>query len=171
IKMTLTPQVVSLLTERLKLDPSDLLSLQSGNYAQFFRERIAADPALAGEPVVRALIEHLTTAASAPAPEEHEADDDDDDHRSRRIIDVQTAEDVASQALAALRHVAGIMGACDCWGQNKGCRDCYGRGEPGFRRPRDPGTFVAWVQPGLEKLGLRLERVRTSPQRINKPEE
>jgi hypothetical protein len=49
------------------------------------------------------------------------------------------------------RDLADALGACPlCWGEDRRCRRCRGRGCPGGRRP-DPILFINYVQPALDR--------------------
>ncbi|MGH2361302.1 MAG: hypothetical protein ACRDGM_12280 [bacterium] len=172
--MPINPQILQLLAARLNLNASELEILQSGDYAQFFSQRIGAVPSLATDPMMIALMGSLTSqaalaTATAPEGKGEEDNDNDDEPIDARFIERPADDGITSQARAALRYVAQILGACHCWGQNRDCLDCHGRGEPGYRRPNDPATFVSWVRPGLQKIGLRLTRAETFTRR-HKPE-
>lgn len=158
--MQINPQLLQMLTSQLDLNATELETLQSGDYLQFFRQRMAANPGLASDPMMIALMGSLTS----PEPTAPESDEDDAQEIDARVVDTTPDDGIETQALSALRYVAQILGACHCWGQNDACLDCHGCGEPGYRRPKDPATFVAWVRPGLQRMGLRLVRVDTSAQ-------
>jgi hypothetical protein len=44
--------------------------------------------------------------------------------------------------------LAAALGACDCWGQDRGCPVCGGAGTPGWALP-DERLFAAYVQPAV----------------------
>jgi hypothetical protein len=66
--------------------------------------------------------------------------------------------------------LAAALGACDCWGQDRGCPVCNGAGIPGWLLP-DEGLFEAYVQPAVS-AGAPLRMPRTQmrqPTTDNKP--
>lgn len=160
----LNPQLLHLLGSRLNLSEAEANALQGGDYAGFLRERLAADSGLAGDPVFSMLASTLSAAADPPS----EASDEDP---AAPDVDSVDDDDTATQALAALRSIAGILGACCCWGQDASCPFCEGLGAPGYRRSRDPQLFLRWVKPTLRRMGLRLVRSETTVRTTDKPEE
>jgi len=74
--------------------------------------------------------------------------------RARKII--AKLKDDLSSADAMANHIAEIFGACEfCWGLNRLCPRCGGNGSPGFKDPKQE-ELLGWVEPALEKLGLRV---------------
>ena len=50
--------------------------------------------------------------------------------------------------------LAAALGACPyCWGENRRCRACDGKGSPGYFAA-DEEAFTEYVMPVLEQLGL-----------------
>src|SRR3990170_7145688 len=109
--MPINAQILQLLAARLNLNAGELEILQSGDYAQFFSQRIAADPSLTTDPIMIALRSSLTShaalaTATATAPEGEEDNDNDDEPIDARFIERPAADGIASQAMVALRYVA-----------------------------------------------------------------
>jgi len=58
-----------------------------------------------------------------------------------------------------VRFVATLVGACPiCLGEDVVCRQCGGKGGPGWREPDT--AVVAWIAPALRRLGLCVGRPR-----------
>lgn len=84
-----------------------------------------------------------------------------------RTEEAQRTWEQAQKQLAALRrnqrelrallaYVGETFGACPrCWGTRGDCPHCHGLGHPG-KYPVQRGEFLAWVEPALNQLGLRL---------------
>lgn len=61
----------------------------------------------------------------------------------------------AASARAALRRLAGALGACEgCWGEDPQCRNCLGDGRPGAFIP-DRLLFGELVLPAVRRLPRR----------------
>jgi hypothetical protein len=56
--------------------------------------------------------------------------------------------------------LAAALGACDCWGQDRGCPVCGGAGTPGWASP-DERLFAAYVPPAVS-AGRRATRTPTT---------
>lgn len=70
------------------------------------------------------------------------------------------APDESADALATVRFVASLVGACPlCLGEHAGCQDCGGHGAPGSRAPNE-AALVAWISRPLRRLGLCVGRPR-----------
>jgi hypothetical protein len=64
---------------------------------------------------------------------------------------------------AIVRFVATLVGGCpDCLGEHATCRECGGKGTPGFHQP-NAAALVAWISPALGRLGLCIGRPRRDP--------
>src|SRR5882672_7065954 len=116
--MPINPQILQLLASRLNLNAAELEILQSGDYAQFFSQRMAADPSLGADPMMLALMGSLTSRATLTTEPESE-ENKDGEPIDVRVIERPADDGMESQAIAALRYVAQILGACHCWGQNR----------------------------------------------------
>lgn len=65
----------------------------------------------------------------------------------------------------AIRRVAAIVGACPrCLGDDLACPHCEGQGQPGSRTP-DRAALLEWIEPPLQRLGLRVSARKASPRR------
>jgi hypothetical protein len=47
--------------------------------------------------------------------------------------------------------LAAALGACDCWGNDPGCRSCSGEGVPGWRLP-DAQLYDEFVAPAVARM-------------------
>lgn len=89
------------------------------------------------------------------------------DEHPRRAEKAEQAWQQAQKQLAAMRHsqrelrallgyVGETFGACPrCWGTRSDCPHCHGLGHPG-KYPVQRDEFLAWVEPALNQLGLKL---------------
>jgi hypothetical protein len=74
--------------------------------------------------------------------------------RLKRII-IQLQREVASANTMA-RYIADIFGACPiCWGLNRLCQQCQGKGVPGYSDP-NLEELCTWVKPALRKGGFHI---------------
>lgn len=166
---SLHPQLLHLLGSRLNLSAAETAALHGGDYAAFFRERLASDPSLGSDPMFAMLASTLSAAGGGT---EDEANVDGERAPPTAGADHDGVDDdTARRALAAVRSIAAILGACACWGQDGDCPLCDGHGAPGYRRSRDPHLFLQWVEPTLRRLGLRLVRRQTTVRTAQQTEE
>ena len=47
--------------------------------------------------------------------------------------------------------VSSAVGACECWGEDNTCKNCHGKGRPGYFEV-NPGAFRDYVMPCLEQV-------------------
>jgi hypothetical protein len=78
----------------------------------------------------------------------------------------ESSLEAMKQELADLREandtVAAALGACPyCWGGDRNCEVCRGRGRSGYRRP-DPALFNELVVPAIQRVRA-LKRVGSEP--------
>jgi hypothetical protein len=61
-------------------------------------------------------------------------------------------------AVATLRRVAGMLGACStCCGVESSCPECHGRGKPGFAPPTASAEeLLAWLAPVLARMEMHI---------------
>lgn len=63
--------------------------------------------------------------------------------------------------------LAAALGACYlCWGEDRDCPECHGRGGPGSTQP-DRECFMAWVEPALRRLRPVASQARQPGERDN----
>ena len=55
--------------------------------------------------------------------------------------------------------LAAALGACDCWGDDLGCRSCAGEGRPGWKPP-DPQLYDELVAPAVARVAGAARPVR-----------
>jgi hypothetical protein len=102
-----------------------------------------------GNPMVKGVTELLISALG---------EDDEDEQRERerqrrrlraqqRLRRIQRAMQAHGRRNAFL---AAALGACECWGEDGGCRQCGGEGRAGCYEP-DPAAFAAIVAPLFEE--------------------
>jgi hypothetical protein len=66
--------------------------------------------------------------------------------------------------------LAAALGACDCWGQHRGCPVCDGAGTPGWTLP-DEELFATYVQPAVSTDTSRRTQKTPSTTDINERRE
>lgn len=77
--------------------------------------------------------------------------------RYQEALVVLRAQAAGSDAMA--RFISSTFGACEeCWGLNKFCPSCHGRGGPGYVHP-DGEELLRWVLPALTQLGLQIQTI------------
>ena len=61
-------------------------------------------------------------------------------------------------AVATLRRVAGMLGACStCCGVESSCPECHGRGKPGFAPPTASAEeLLGWLAPVLARMEMHI---------------
>jgi hypothetical protein len=61
-------------------------------------------------------------------------------------------------AIATLRRVAGMLGACStCCGVESSCSECHGHGKPGFAPPTASAEeLLAWLAPVLARMEMHI---------------
>lgn len=67
--------------------------------------------------------------------------------------------------------LAAALGACPaCWGENRACQICRGRGKPGYLPPEEE-AFSEYVMPALDRLGVFKtgETSQTEKEQENEP--
>ena len=142
--------MMQLLAERIGLTGEQSEALRTGNAYS-----LLANPS--ADPLMAALVSSMLTRK----PEAAETDFGvDADHsacerellRAKKII--ASLKDNLASANAMANYIAEIFGACQfCWGLNKLCPRCDGKGRPGFTDPQQE-DLLGWVEPALHKLGL-----------------
>jgi len=91
------------------------------------------------------------------------------DEATGEVIEDDRSPEDCRQELSNLREgndtLASALGACPiCWGGDRGCEVCRGRGRPGYRPP-DPALFNELVVPAIQRVrhsGQRLQQNGTS---------
>lgn len=147
----LQAQAAKLLAERLGLSQSEQAALMTGDMKSLFASRFANDP-LAAE--IMSAMGTGEAQSEEPVVERRT--------RARTLVREEADEALAgaAEALQAakrmIRQVGRALGACRCWGRERACVYCHGRGAPGWKAPVDEDMFLAWVEPALEHLGLRV---------------
>ena len=132
--------------QRMNLHPEEAAALQNGDFEQAFKSRAQDDPLLMS--MVSMMRKNREEEAAEPEP-----------RRQSRMPDeeIEDMREAMRAARTVLRYLAQVMGACNCWGKNRRCPRCVGKGSPGFRGSTEPETFLAWVRPGLEALGYQIK--------------
>ncbi len=137
-------QFAQLLAQRLGLSVDEIAAVARGDLQPLLAGRAGSDPLLAA-----LLAQMAETRERHPEQESPPA-------APMPSLGADELREAVRAAHASLRYVAQVLGACRCWGMNPSCADCEGRGAPGFRVPADESLFLAWIRPGLSRLGLRV---------------
>ncbi len=146
------PAMTQMLVERLGLSKEDLNTIQGGDLPSSLASRFSSDPLMA------MLVNSMTrpnTVDSEPLKQRIPPD--------RALTSArQTIRDLREDLTAAkvmLNYFAELFGACAfCWGQSRSCPSCKGAGVPGSDPPKE-AELLAWVEPALEKLGMRVVKI------------
>lgn len=107
------------------------------------------------DPILALLLNQI--ASRPPAVESGDVNLNLEDHQ-REIIRLKKMiarlrQQMASAEVMA-RYIADIFGACPaCWGLNRHCEQCQGRGSPGYANP-NLEELRTWVEPALKKGGF-----------------
>lgn len=87
-------------------------------------------------------------------PGEHPRDYEHEIRHLKKVIHRLQHEIASAQVMA--HFIANVFGTCpNCWGLNKLCEQCEGKGKPGYTSP-DLEELRAWVEPALRKGGLHI---------------
>jgi hypothetical protein len=120
------------------VDPASLLS-----------ERVS-------DPLMAAVLGSMLNRQPEVRTAEDEADAEHKLERARASIRRLRRELAVAEAMAL--YIGETFGACQsCWGLNRTCPKCRGRGGPGFAEPNEE-ELLAWVRPALTRLGFELSR-------------
>jgi hypothetical protein len=149
---------LGMLLERAMADPLALANrILEQALDQLAREgALAADPSRRPEELIATAVGSRVVATESPPvvpdgpPPLHGQGD--------RLVRYEDLLDRNSALAAAL-------GACDCWGEQLGCRYCGGAGQPGWVPP-DRQLFVSYVYPAM-----RAAKRRSPPVVIDRPRE
>lgn len=146
--------LAQMFAERLGLSPEELAAVQAGEPAPLLSR--CSDPLLA------AMINSVASRKTAPrAASELPHDPAQTLERAKEVIH-KLRKELAS-ARAMLDYMGELFGACpSCMGLNRVCPDCHGQGGPGYRPP-NLLEMLPWVEPALERGGLRLTREEIKP--------
>jgi hypothetical protein len=146
--------MTQLLAQRMGLSGEQYDALRSGNPAPLLGNQ-GSDPLMAA----------LFSSMLSRKPENVESDSETEhDHtqcqrellRAKKTI--AKLKDGLASADTMANHIAEIFGACEfCWGLNKLCPRCGGRGGPGFADPKQE-ELLGWIEPALQKLGLTVTK-------------
>jgi hypothetical protein len=102
-----------------------------------------------GNPMVKGVTDLLISALN----EDDDGAEEQEKERQRRRQRAQQRLRRIQQAMQAHGRrnafLAGALGACECWGEDRACPDCRGQGRAGFFEP-DPAAFEAIVAPLFE---------------------
>ena len=143
--------MTQLLAQRMGLTSEQYDALLAGNPSSLLSNQ-STDPLMAALFSSMLRKPEMTEEGDDAKPEEglHEREL----IRARRVI-ARLKDDLAS-ADAMANHIAEIFGACEfCWGLNRLCPRCSGKGSPGFKDPKQE-ELLSWVEPALQRVGLRV---------------
>lgn len=105
-------------------------------------------------------VQQMQNSAAETATEDRTGDDEDEYERSPHLgSKVSELHDLLEQAYAEVETLqvrndalAAALGACHlCFGEDRRCEECGGRGVPGSRRP-EPAAFRKFVLPALQRI-------------------
>ena len=147
--------VTQLLTQRLGLTQEEYLSLHAGNPAQLFASRFSEQ---FSDPLLATMFNSMFQQNFGRRDDVIDQDDHGRASESAEITIRKLKEDLAAADTMA-HYIAEVFGACpQCWGLNRLCPQCNGRGNPGSGEPQED-EMLAWVTPALAKLGLKVSRM------------
>jgi hypothetical protein len=142
--------MAQLLAQRLGATTEETTALESGDLSSVLTNRVS-DPVMAA----------LMTSMMRSKPSSEAADEDVCCERvaarARRIIRELKADLAAADA--TIGYFAEVFGACTaCLGHSDSCARCAGNGQPGSAPPL-ADELLAWVNPALNRLGMRAVRI------------
>jgi hypothetical protein len=134
-------------------------------------ERVMGDPAALVERIVRQVLEQLASRGDIPlsgegAPEEMLATALGNRLAAMIAEEPQSSGPVPDELAQYARlldrsdALAAALGACECWGEDPGCRVCDGAGSPGWLLP-DARLFARYVRPAVRAIAGRPAPVDT----------
>jgi hypothetical protein len=118
-------------------------------------EIAAALASQTSDPMMAALLGQMASRKPAANAEDVDAEHQDCEREMLRLkkLIARLKQEVASANVMA-RYIADTFGACPaCWGLNRLCQQCQGKGKPGYADP-DLEELQTWVEPALRKGGL-----------------
>jgi len=153
----MNPIAMQMLAKQLGITPENLTNMQPDGIA-------AALANQTNDPLMAALITQMASQQSSTSATETPAEEDGRDYdrelNALQKIITRLKQQLASAEIMA-RYIADVFGACPvCWGLNRLCQQCGGKGKPGYAQP-DVEELRAWVEPALRKGGLH---IATTPQ-------
>ena len=142
--------MAQLFAEKLGIDPGQLQ--QSGDLSSALSNQFSDNPLMA------ALIGSMMSQAQADdEPAEKPPEYERILMRAKKIIRALKQELATADEM--LRYLAEVFGACPiCWGQNRLCPGCKGKGSPGSYEPLE-SELLRWVEPALKRLGMRVAKI------------
>jgi len=109
------------------------------------------------DPMMAAMLSSMMNKRDASS-DEPEPRDDYEEALARAQKRIQHLKEQVAAAYTMANFIAETFGACrTCWGLNKMCPRCGGKGKPGFTEPAEE-ELRNWVEPALGKLGLKIVR-------------
>ena len=153
-----------LLAARLGLTEEQVAAVRQGDYSALLSPERRHDPLLAAAVASTLAAGRAAPSAGAPAEAAAERAEADELERLRHLLAAarQRIHDLKQDLAAAdamVQYIAQVFGACPaCWGQNRLCVRCHGKGLPGSG-PVAEEELLAWVRPALRSLGLRITNI------------
>lgn len=150
----MNPMMMQLLSKQFGISPEQAMNLTPNDLASFISTR-TSDPMMAA--MLAQLAMQQSTTASSAEMEDDERDYDRELARLKKTI-VQMRQQLSSAEVMA-RYIADTFGACQvCWGLNRFCAHCGGKGRPGYADPNIE-ELRKWIDPALKKGGLRIASI------------
>jgi len=148
-------EMTRLLTERLGLTQEEYESLQGGDPARVFASRFAER---FSDPLLATLFNSMVQQHSE-AREDHLDPIDHERVLDRAKTTIRKLKENLAAADTMASYIAEVFGACpQCWGLNRLCPQCKGRGNPGSGEPQGE-ELLSWVEPALAKLGMKVTKI------------
>lgn len=153
--MDMKQEMTRLLTERLGLTEEEYRALQAGDPSRLFAGRFAER---FSDPLLATMLQSMFQQNSEAREDYVEHVDYERDLERARITIRKLKESLAAADTMA-HYIAEVFGACpQCWGLNRLCPECKGRGMPGSGEPQED-ELLSWVGPALAKLGMNVTKI------------
>ena len=144
----MNPQMTQLLAQSLGFNAEQYSALQNGDLSPLITSSKL-------DPMMVALLSSMANTGNSSTDEPVRRD-----RYEEALIQAENRIQLLKEQVAAahtmMNYIAETFGSCRfCWGLNRMCAHCRGKGKPGFTQPGQE-ELRTWVEPALKRLGLKI---------------